>query len=123
MKQMGIIVLLLIIGIVAGILSGLIGIGGGIIVIPALVLFMGFSQQSAQGTSLAMMVPPIGILAAFAYYKEGYVDIKVAAIICAGFIAGSFFGAKYATGIPELLLKKIFSVILILVALKMFFSK
>ena len=123
MKQMSTLLILLIIGILAGILSGLIGIGGGIIVIPALVLFMGFSQQAAQGTTLAMMVPPIGILAALAYYKEGYVDIKVAAIICVGFIAGSFFGAKYATAIPELSLKKIFSVILILVALKMFFSK
>ena len=120
---MGIIVLLLIIGVLAGMLSGLIGIGGGIIVIPALVFFLGFSQQTAQGTTLAMMVPPIGLLAAWAYYKEGFVDVKAAAIICIGFIAGSYFGAKFATGISQDMLRKIFSVILILVAIKMFFTK
>src|SRR5687767_12053804 len=123
MKQMGIIVLLIVIGILAGILSGLIGIGGGIIVIPALVILLGFSQQTAQGTTLAMMVPPIGLLAAWAYYKEGFVDVRAAAVICAGFILGSFFGAKYATGIPQDTLRKIFSIILIGVAIKMFFSK
>ena len=123
MKAMGIIVLLLIIGVLAGMLSGLIGIGGGIIVIPALVFFLGFSQQTAQGTTLAMMVPPIGLLAAWAYYKEGFVDVKAAAIICIGFIAGSYFGAKFATGISQDMLRKIFSVILILVAIKMFFTK
>jgi hypothetical protein len=107
----------------AGILSGLIGIGGGIIAIPALVFFLGFSQQMAQGTTLAMMVPPIGLLAAWAYYKEGFVDVRAAAIICAGFIVGSFFGAKYAIAIPQEMLRKIFSVILVLVAIKMFFTK
>ena len=123
MKQMGTLLILVIIGIFAGVLSGLIGIGGGIIVIPALVFLLGFSQQMAQGTTLALMVPPIGLLAAFAYYKEGYVDIKAAAFICVGFIIGSYFGAKYAAGIPELFLRKIFSVILFLIAIKMFFSK
>lgn len=123
MKHMGIIILLLIIGLLAGILSGLIGIGGGIIVIPALVLLLGFSQQTAQGTTLAMMVPPIGLLAAWAYYKEGFVDVRAAAIICAGFILGSFFGAKYATGISQDTLRKIFSIILLGVAVKMFFTK
>ena len=123
MKSMGIIILLLIIGLLAGMLSGLIGIGGGIIVIPALVFFLGFSQQTAQGTTLAMMVPPIGLLAAWAYYKEGFVDIRAAAIICAGFVIGSFFGAKFAIGISQDMLRKIFSVILILVAIKMFFTK
>ena len=123
MKTMGILVLLLIIGVLAGVLSGLIGIGGGIIVIPALVFFLGFSQQTAQGTTLAMMVPPIGLLAAWAYYKEGFVDVRAAAIICIGFIAGSYFGAKFATGISQDMLRKIFSVILILVAVKMFFTK
>lgn len=120
---MEILITLLIIGLVAGILSGLIGIGGGIIIIPALIFILGFTQKTAQGTTLALMVPPIGLLAAWTYYKEGFVDIRAAAIICVGFIAGSFFGAKYATGISQDLLKKIFSVILIMIALKMFFSK
>ncbi|WP_081675067.1 sulfite exporter TauE/SafE family protein [Daejeonella oryzae] len=123
MNKMATLIILIIIGILAGVLSGLIGIGGGIIVIPALVFILGYSQQTAQGTTLAMMVPPIGLLAAFAYYKEGYVDIKSSAIICIGFVIGSYFGAKYAAGIPEIQLRKIFSIILILVALKMFFSK
>ena len=120
---MGTLILLIIIGLVAGVLSGMIGVGGGIIVIPALVLILGFNQQTAQGTTLAMMVPPIGLLAAFVYYKEGFVDVKAAVIICIGFIAGSYFGAKYAISIPDIFLKKIFSVILFLIAIKMFFSK
>lgn len=120
---MEIVVLLLIIGVVAGVLSGIVGIGGGVIVIPALVFLLNYSQQTAQGTTLALMVPPIGLLAAWTYYKEGFVDIRAAAIICVGFIVGSYFGAKWATGISQEALKKIFSLILVLVAIKMFFSK
>ena len=116
-------VILLMIGLTAGILSGLIGIGGGMIMIPALIFFLNFSQKSAQGTTLAIMVPPIGVLAAWAYYKEGFVDIRAASVICIGFIVGSFFGAKWALVIPQEILKKLFSVLLILIAIKMFFSK
>ena len=94
-------VILLMIGLTAGILSGLIGIGGGMIMIPALIFFLNFSQKSAQGTTLAIMVPPIGVLAAWAYYKEGFVDIRAASVICIGFIVGSFFGAKWALVIPQ----------------------
>ncbi len=119
----GTLIILIVIGIIAGALSGMIGIGGGIIIIPALVFALGFSQQSAQGTTLALMVPPIGFLAAWSYYKEGFVDIKAAAFICVGFVLGSYFGARFATSIPQEALKKIFSVILILIAVKMFFSK
>ena len=79
-------------GLVAGILSGLLGIGGGIFIIPALVFLLGFSQQMAQGTTLAMMVPPIGLLAAWAYYSKGYVDLKVAGLMCIGFFLGGFRG-------------------------------
>ncbi len=114
--------LLLIIGLTAGILSGIIGIGGGIIIIPALVFLLHFSQKSAQGTTLALMVPPIGLLAAWSYYKEGFVDIRAAVIICLGFIIGSFFGAKISIELPQEVLKKIFSLILIFVAIKMLFS-
>lgn len=125
MKKMeaGTVILLVLIGVVAGTLSGLIGIGGGIIIIPALVFMLGFSQQMAQGTTLALMVPPIGLLAAWSYYKDGFVDIRAAVLICVGFFLGSYFGAKFATSIPEDTLKKIFSIILFLVAIKMFFSK
>ena len=113
----------IILGIVAGILSGLIGIGGGIIIIPALVLLLGFSQHEAQGTTLALMVPPVGILAAWTYYKHGYVNLPVACFICIGFLFGGLIGAKIATGASSMVLQKVFGTALLLVALKMIFVK
>jgi hypothetical protein len=110
-------------GLAAGVLSGLMGLGGGIIIVPALVLLFGFSQHTAQGTTLALMVPPIGLLAAWAYYKQGFVDLKVAAFICLGFFVGGLLGAKFAVGIPEPILKKIFGSVLFLVSLRMIFFK
>ena len=98
--------LYILLGVVAGIFSGLIGIGGGIVIVPALVLLFGLSQHTAQGTTLALMVPPIGLLAALAYYKQGFVDLKIAAFICVGFFIGGLLGAKFAVGIPEMILKK-----------------
>ena len=117
------ILLYLLLGFVAGALSGLIGIGGGVIIVPALVLLFGFSQHQAQGTTLALLIPPIGILAALMYYKQGYVDIKIAALICLGFFFGSFLGAKVATGLSNIVLERIFGVVLLLIALKMIFLK
>lgn len=117
------IVLYLLLGLIAGILSGLLGIGGGIIVVPALVLLFGFSQHVAQGTTLAMMVPPIGLLAAWMYYSRGHVDIKVAALMCAGFFVGGLLGAKFASAIPDIMLKRIFGVALMLVSVRMIFGK
>jgi hypothetical protein len=117
------IVAYLLLGLAAGILSGLVGIGGGILIVPALVFLFGFSQQQAQGTTLALLVPPIGILAAWTYYKHGFVEIRVAAIIAAGFIVGSIFGARYATGISNDMLGKIFGLFLVLVGMKMIFGK
>lgn len=115
--------LFLVVGVAAGMLSGLIGIGGGIIIVPALVILFGFSQHTAQGTTLALMVPPIGLLAAWTYYKAGFVDLKAAAIICIGFVAGSVLSANFATAIPEAMLRKIFGGVLLLVSLKMIFTK
>ncbi|MBP7563650.1 MAG: TSUP family transporter, partial [Candidatus Cloacimonetes bacterium] len=80
--------ILLLLGLVTGILSGVIGIGGGIVMIPALVFLFNMTQQQAQGTTLAMMVPPIGFLAAYTYYKAGFVDIKIAGVLCIGFFIG-----------------------------------
>jgi uncharacterized membrane protein YfcA len=111
------------IGIVTGIMAGMLGIGGAIIMIPALVFFMGFSQQMAQGTSLAVMLPPVGIMAAYNYYKAGQVNIKFALILAAAFLVGSYFGSKLALNLPQPLLKKIFGVLLLLVAAKMLLSK
>jgi uncharacterized membrane protein YfcA len=117
------IILLVILGLVTGAMAGMLGIGGGIIVIPALVLLLGLSQQSAQGTSLAMMLPPVGIFAVMNYYKAGHVDIKVALILATFFIIGSIFGSKLAVKLPQDVLKKIFGVFLLLVAIKMLFWK
>lgn len=115
--------ILLAIGVVTGVMAGMLGIGGAIIMIPALVFILGLTQQTAQGTSLAVMLPPIGIFAAYNYYKAGQVNIKFAIILAAAFIVGSYFGSKLALNIPQAALKKIFAVLLILVAVRMLFSK
>jgi len=111
------------IGIITGALSGMLGIGGAIIMIPALVYFMGFGQQMAQGTSLAVMLPPIGILAAYNYYKVGQVNIKYALILATFFLVGSYFGSKLALNLPQATLKKAFGILLLLVAAKMLIGK
>jgi len=115
--------ILIVIGIITGFMAGMLGIGGAIIMIPALVFFMGISQQTAQGTSLAVMLPPIGIIAAYNYYKAGQVNIKFAIILAVAFLLGSYFGSKLALNLPQPLLKKIFGVLLLLVAAKMLLSK
>ncbi len=114
---------LIVIGIITGVAAGMLGIGGAIIMVPALVFIMGLTQHQAQGTSLAVMLPPIGIIAAYNYYKAGEVNLKFALILAAAFIIGSFFGSKLALNIPQHTLKKIFAILLLLVSLKMLFSK
>ncbi|HZK08538.1 MAG TPA: sulfite exporter TauE/SafE family protein [Bacteroidales bacterium] len=120
---MSTILLLIIIGLAAGILSGFIGLGGAIIIIPALVLFMGMSQYMAQGTSLAVMLPPIGLLAAWNYWKAGELNLKYAMIIAAAFLIGGYIGSKYALTVSENTLRKVFAAALFLVAMNMFFKK
>ena len=115
--------LYVLLGLAAGIFSGLIGIGGGIIIVPALALLFGLSQHTAQGTTLALMVPPIGLLAAWTYYKGGFVDLKIAGLICLGFFFGGLLGAQLAIRIPDELLRKIFGVILLIASLKMILFK
>ena len=111
--------LYLFLGLFAGTLSGLIGIGGGVVVTPALIFLFKFSQYQAQGTTLALLVPPIGILAAWTYYQQGYVDLKVAALICFGFFLGGLLGAKIAVAIPVQILERIFGGSLIAIGIKM----
>jgi uncharacterized membrane protein YfcA len=122
--KMGTTVLLLLvaIGLVAGTLGGLVGLGGGIILIPALVLIMKLDQQTAQGTSIAIMIPPIGLFAVYNYYKAGYVNLKYAGVIAAAFMIGGFFGSGLALKLSPDLMRKLFSVILVVIAVKMFFS-
>jgi hypothetical protein len=118
-----VLLLLLLIGLVTGLMAGMLGIGGAIIMIPSLVFFMGFSQQMSQGTSLAVMLPPIGIFAVYNYWKAGQVNVKFALVLAVAFIAGSYFGSKLALDIPQNILKKIFGTLLLAVALKMLLSK
>ncbi|MDZ8053401.1 MAG: TSUP family transporter [Aulosira sp. ZfuVER01] len=113
--------LCLILGLIAGIVSGITGIGGGIIILPALIFVFGFSQHQAQGTTLALLVPPIDILAAWTYYKQGYVDIKIATLLCIGFVLGGWFGAKIGTGLSNVILARIFGVLLLVSAIRVMF--
>ncbi len=114
-------IILIIIGIAAGVLGGMVGVGGGIIIVPALIFFLGFSQKMAQGTSLGILLLPVGLFGVMQYYKEGYVDMKVVLIISAGFLIGSLLGSKLALNLPQETVKKIFAILLIVIAIKMLF--
>tara|TARA_B100001287_G_scaffold276656_1_gene288483 strand:- start:472 stop:840 length:369 start_codon:yes stop_codon:yes gene_type:complete len=116
-------ILLIVIGLLSGSLSGLVGVGGGIIMIPLLISFFGFTQLNAQGTAIAAMLPPIGILAAINYYQEGYVRWEYSLVIAIAFIVGGYFGSKLSIAISQHMVRQIFAIILIIVALKLFFSK
>jgi uncharacterized membrane protein YfcA len=111
------------IGFVSGTLSGMFGIGGGVILIPVLVYICGLSQHDAQGTTLAAMVPPIGLLAALKYWQSGHVNIPLAALICVGFFFGGYFGASIIQDVPESMLKRLFGVCLLLIALRLIAGK
>jgi uncharacterized protein len=114
---------LIAIGLMAGIFGGMFGVGGAIVMIPAMVYFLGVDQHTAQGTSLAVMLPPIGLFAAYNYYKAGQVNIWYAVIIAVTFMIGGYFGSMIALKLPENLMKKIFGIFLILMALRLIFSK
>ena len=114
-----IIITLVIIGLASGMLSGLVGVGGGIIIVPALVFFLGFSQLQAQGTSLGLLLLPVGILAVMNYYQKGHIDLKVVGIMSVAFVFGGYLGSKIALVISEALIKKIFAVLLFYTAIKM----
>ncbi|MGB4520828.1 MAG: TSUP family transporter [Candidatus Omnitrophota bacterium] len=110
-------------GLLAGILSGIFGIGGGTILIPALVFLFGLTQLQAQGTTLAVMIPPIGLLAALRYYYSGNVKIGMAGFICLGFFLGGFLGAGLVQNFPDPLLKKAFGIFLLIISLRMILFK
>jgi uncharacterized protein len=115
------ILIIILVGIAAGILGGLVGVGGGIIIVPALVYFIGFSQKTAQGTSLGLIMLPVGILGVLHYYKQGHVDFKVVGILAIGFFVGSYYGSKIALSLPQETIKKIFAILMVLIAIKMLF--
>jgi len=116
-------IILMNIGILSGLLAGVFGVGGAIIVIPALVFILGLSQHDAQGTSLAFMLPPVGILATWNYWKAGHVNWKFALVLSLTFVVGAYLGSQLSVNIPDKLLRRIFGVLLIIMALKMIFSK
>ena len=116
-------ILLIIIGLLSGMLAGVFGVGGAILVIPALVFILGLSQHQAQGTSLAFMIPPIGILAAWNYWKEGYVNWKFALVLSLTFVVGAYLGSVFSLNISDRLLRRLFGVLLLFVAAKMIISK
>ena len=113
----------IILGLVAGVCSGFLGIGGGSILIPAFVYLLGLTQHQAQGTTLALMVPPIGLLAALRYYQQGNVKLSIALFVCLGFFLGGLIGAEFAQKVADLHLKKIFGIFLLIVSLQMIFGK
>jgi len=115
------ILILICLGVFTGMLSGVVGVGGGIILVPALVYLLGFSQLNAQGTSLALIMFPVGILGVLQYYKNGHIDFSIVLILAIGFIIGSFFGSKIALNIPQDIIRKIFATLMIIIAVKMLF--
>ncbi len=117
------VLILLCIGVAAGMLSGMVGVGGGIIIVPALVYFLGFSQQMAQGTSLSILLLPTGAFAVINYYQNGYVDWKIALIIASSFLLGGFIGSKVAISLDQNVVKKIFAAFMILMGIRMLIWK
>lgn len=117
-----VIISLIIIGLIAGLLSGVMGVGGGVVMIPLMIFFLGFSQHEAQGTSLAVLAVPVTMLAAYTYYQEGHVNWRYAAVIAVFFVVGGYFGSKIAINVDQRMLKKIFAIILIIIAVKMLFD-
>jgi len=115
-------IILVMIGMLAGTLGGMIGLGGGIILVPALIFLLKMDQQSAQGTSIAVMLPPIGLFAVYNYYKSGFVNTPYALVLALAFMAGGYFGSLLALKMSPDLLRKAFSILMVLIAVKMFFS-
>jgi uncharacterized protein len=115
--------LAIVVGIIVGAFSGVVGIGGGILFVPALVAFFGMSQVRAQGTSLGALLAPIGILAFYEYYRNGNADLRIAILLALGFLVGGYFGALGAQHIPDLWLRRIFAITLVLVAVRTWFGR
>jgi len=115
--------ILVLIGLAAGVLGGMFGVGGGLIIVPALMLALSLGPKEAQGTSVAVMLPPIGILAAMNYYKAGYLNIKYALVIALAFIVGGWFGSKLAIMLPDAMMKKVFAGFMLITAIKMLWGK
>ena len=115
--------MILLVGLVVGMISGVVGIGGGVLFVPALIWLLGMDQHKAQGTSLAALLAPVGIFAFMEYYRKGNADLRVGLLLAAGFLVGGYFGAVGAQHIPEVWLRRIFAVTLVAVGGRMWFSQ
>ncbi len=115
--------ILLLTGILAGFVSGAMGVGGGIIIVPSLVFLLGMSQHEAQGTSLGVLVLPVVILGAYNYYRNGYLNVKFAVVLILAFIIGSYLGSAVAISLSDRLLRRLFGGVVFLLSLKMMFGK
>ena len=115
------IIILIIIGFATGVLGGMVGVGGGVILVPALVFILGFSQLDAQGTSLALIMFPVGLLAVIQYYKQGHVNFNIVFLLAIGFVIGSFLGSKISLSIPQQTVKRVFAILMLVIAIKMLF--
>ena len=107
------------IGLVGGVLSGLFGIGGGLVIVPSLILFLGLTPKQAAGTSLAALLLPVGILGAMEYWRAGYIDVRLAVLLALGILIGAFFGARIAVGLPNELIQRVFGVLLVVVGVRL----
>jgi len=111
--------LLLLIGLVAGVFSGMFGIGGGLIIVPALLFFLKVRELQAIGTSLAALIPPVGLLGAAEYYRNGYINLRYAALVALGLFLGAYFGARIMISLPPEVIRRVYAVFLLLVAARM----
>jgi len=116
-------VVAVLIGLATGVISGLIGLGGGVFIVPALVYVFKMSQHEAQGTSLATLLLPIGLFGFLEYYRQGHVDLRIAALLAAGFAVGVFAGGRWAQAVPDLGLRRVFAVALVMIAVRMWFER
>ena len=117
------IALALLVGVIVGVVSGIVGIGGGVLFIPALIWLFGMDQHKAQGTSLGALLAPVGIFAFLEYYRKGHADLKIALLLAGGFLVGGYFGAVVAQHVPELWLRRIFAIMMVVIGARMFFSR
>ena len=111
--------ILVLVGLFAGALSGFVGVGGGIIIVPAMIYFMNMNQMQAQGVSLALLMLPVGVLGVMNYYKAGHIQFNYVFIMAVGFVLGNYFGSKYAMRVPEHKIKFVFALLMLYVAVQM----
>ena len=121
--SISVILLLILIGLLSGFLSGLVGVGGGIIMVPLLIMVVGLTQFQAQGTAIFTMLPPIGILAAINYYKAGHVKWEYAILIAVTFVVGGYLGSNLSLCLSPSLVRRVFGIVMLITALKLLFTK